>query len=771
MSSKYKIRYWHYYLLISNLLILSFYSCNRGEGATKDSVDRKIEKLVSKMSLEEKVGQMTQVTIDMVLKPGTHDVIDSARLAYALLEKRVGSILNVSGHAYSLSTWHEMVRQIQSVAVGQSPNQLPVLYGIDAIHGANFTKGAVIYPHNIGMGATRNDSLVQAVAKATAGEVRASGIRWNFDPVLGLGRQPLWSRYEETFGEDAYIAAQMGVAAIKGYEGDGLHRPSSVAACMKHFIGYSMPASGKDRTPAYIPEVVLREYFLPPFRAAVKAGVSTVMINSGEVNGVPIHSSKRMLTGVLRDELGFEGVAVSDWEDVIRLHYRHHVAKSPREAVKMAVNAGLDMSMVPLDYTFFDLLVDLVKSGEVSMERIDISVKRILKLKYQVGLFDNPYPEQQAKALFGLPAYKKLAHAAALESVTLVKNEPIDNQPVLPLPKTAKVLIAGPGANNLATLHGSWSYTWQGQAEGEYPNSLQTIKAAIEEKIGQNNVLCTSVPEYDESANYDVAALLRAAKLADYIVLCLGEGAYAELPGVIDDLALDTKQQALAKAAAQVGKPVIYVLTQGRPRIIADIEPIAQGILVASRPGNMGGQAIADILFGDYNPDGKLPFTYQKFAGDIVLYDHKFSEQFRELTPGRSDTDAYKPQWPFGHGLSYTTFQYSNIRLDKPVLKGDGIVQVSVDVLNTGLRGGKTAVELYSRDLFASLTPCTKRLRKYKKVYIPAGGKVTVNFSLQKADLSFTNERLAQVTEPGEFELMIGGQLTKLRYQEAASSL
>ncbi|HMQ61150.1 MAG TPA: glycoside hydrolase family 3 protein, partial [Flavilitoribacter sp.] len=422
---------------------------------------QKVKDLMARMTIEEKVGQMTQVTIDMVMQDQGNQNIDEAKLRTAILDKKVGSILNVKWYGYDLAKWHEIISRIQDVAVGESPHKIPVLYGIDAIHGANYILGGTLFPHNIGMAATRNDELVKAAAKITAAETRASGIRWNFDPVLDVGRQPLWPRFEETFGEDTYLTGQMGSAVIQAYEEDGLEEITAVASCMKHYLGYSVPLSGKDRTPAYIPETQLREIFLPPFEKAVKAGASTIMINSGEVNGVPVHASHFLLTDVLRGELGFEGLAVSDWEDVIRLHTRHKIAATPKEAVMLAVNAGIDMSMVPLDYSFYDLLLELVKEGKVSEKRIDEAVERILLLKFRLGLFDNPYPEEAAKNQFGRPEYSQTALNAALESITLLKNE----GNILPLTGNPKILVAGPGANNKASLHGSWSFSWQGQDE------------------------------------------------------------------------------------------------------------------------------------------------------------------------------------------------------------------------------------------------------------------------------------------------------------------
>ncbi len=722
------------------------------ERSSGDAFDARVQKLLGKMTLEEKVGQMTQVTIDLILKDDKTNEIDEQKLRYAVVEKNVGSILNVKGHAYTLDTWHTIQRSIQELAISETPNKIPVLYGIDAIHGNNYVKSSTLFPHNIGMAATRDLSLAKRVTEATAAETRATGIRWNFDPVLGLGRQPLWSRFEETFGEDVYLVSTLGEATIKSYQGESMDQPLNVAACMKHFIGYSLPLSGKDRTPAHIPDNVLREYLLPPFEHAVEADVASVMINSGEINGVPVHASSYYLTTLLREELGFKGVAVSDWEDVIRLHTRHRVAASPKEAVRLAVEAGLDMSMVPLDFSFYDLLLDLVREGTIPEKRIDESVARILKLKFKLGLFSDPFPEEEAIQRFGLPEYKDVALEAAEKSMTLLKNE----NNVLPIPSSSKILLAGPSANNVSSLFGSWSYTWQGRDEAHYPGSILTIKEALENKVGTDNVLCRSVRNYTDERNFAIGQLQSDAKNADYIVLCLGEDAYAESPGVIDDLTLDTDQIALAEGAVATGKPVILVLLQGRPRVISSIEGGMQGILLAYRPASKGAEAIVNTLLGENNPSGILPFSYPQHTGDVVLYDHKYTERIREDIPNTYGDGGYRPQWDFGHGLSYTTFEFGDLTIDKATFTEDESVTLTIGVTNTGSQGGDVAVELYARDLYASITPNFKRLKRYERVSLKGGESRKLTFTLNATDLSFINVAGERITEPGVFEFMVG---------------
>ncbi|WMJ75165.1 glycoside hydrolase family 3 N-terminal domain-containing protein [Cytophagaceae bacterium ABcell3] len=731
---------------------------------TDAETDKRVQELISKMSVEEKVGQMTQVNLNVLLKGGYANqdgTIDDELLKKAVSEYKVGSILNAINHAYDLDTWHTIIKAIQDEATNNTPNNIPVLYGIDAIHGVTFTLESTLFPQNIGIGAARNKELSRLAGEITAKETRASGIRWNFAPVLDVGRQPLWPRFGETYGEDVNLVKELGVASIKGMEGDGeLNRVDRVASCMKHYIGYSDPRSGKDRTPAFIPERQLREFFLPPFIEAVKSGSHTIMINSGDVNGIPVHGNHYLLTTILRDELGFEGVAVSDWEDIIRLHTKHRVARTPKEAVKMGVMAGVDMSMVPHDFSFHELLVELVNEGEVPMSRIDEAVSRILALKFKVGLFDNAYPEPDAIEQFGKGEYKTAALDAARESITLLKNA--DN--TLPLAKGKKVLVTGPAANSHSSLNGAWSYTWQGTDEKWYPEGNRTVVEAIQDKVGEENVVFTKGTRF-ERRDFDIKETAEKAKDVDYVVVCIGEDAYAESPGVIDNLDLPEVQQRLVKAMYATGKPVILVLVEGRPRIIREIEEDAKGIVLAYIPGSQGGPAIADVLFGDYNPNGKLPYSYPRFSGDLLTYDHTQSDRVTELAPGKMGEGGYKPQWPFGFGLSYTTFEYSNIKTSSAKLSDDNSIKVSVDVTNTGKLAGKEAVELYSRTLYASVVPRYRRLRDFSKVDLEPGETKTVSFEIGADDLKFVGtDSKTFVIEPGDIELHIGNQSATISY-------
>ena len=751
-------------------LIFSFlvFSCSQKKSSDSlpdknvDDIDSKVKSLLSQMTLEEKVGQMTQLNLNMVLSNGygaPYDSIQMDSLRKVLKDRNIGSILNCIDHAYTLEKWHEIITKIQDVATKETRLKIPVIYGIDAIHGVTFTRNSTLFPHNIGLAASRNLEIAEKAEAITAMETRASGIRWNFDPVVDVGRQPLWSRFGETFGEDVYLAKVFGAATIKAQQGSDVKSPNNVASCMKHFLGYSMPLTGKDRSPSIIPEIMLREIFLPPFKAAVEAGVKTVMINSGEINGTPVHSSKYLLTDVLRGELGFKGVTVTDWEDIIRLHTRHKIASSHKEAVRIAIEAGIDMSMVPHDYSFYFLLIELVNEGKISESRIDESVARILRLKYELGLFENPYPEKEAIANFGKPEYAKVALDAATEGITLVKNE----NNILPLSKNKRILVTGPAASSITALNGCWSHTWQGNIAQWYPEETKTIFQSIKDKVGEKNVVFAEGAGFTQEK--DMKSALAAAKSVDYIVLCLGEDAYAEQPGVIDDLELPESQLNLAKALYSTGKPVILVFVEGRPRIFRKIEPQAKGILLAYWPGHEGGPAITDVLFGDANPSGKLPFSYPRFSGNIVPYDHKFTDLIQELTPGVETKTGYSPQYPFGFGLSYTTFAYTNLVTDKTEFTENEKVTISVLVKNTGSRTGKEVVELYSRDLFASITPPQKRLRAFKKISLEPGEEQKISFSINKNDLEFVNQDNQTITEPGDFELMIDSLKTTVVFK------
>jgi len=727
---------------------MSVLGCSSAEKASPKKADAlieaKVRQLMAKMTLEEKVGQMTQITLESFAKSGQDGylVLDPEKLRDGIVNHHIGSILNCGGQARTPENWQEMIAQMQDVATKQTRLGIPILYGIDSIHGTNYVLGATIFPQNIAMAATGNVGLMEKAAEITAMETRAVGIPWNFNPVLDLARQPMWPRVFETFGEDAYIASVMGAAYIRAQQGDDLTRSDKVATCMKHYLGYSMPRSGRDRTPAYIPDRELREHYVKPFAAAVRAGTVTCMVNSSEINGVPVHSSEFYLTDLLRGELGFEGFVVSDWADIENLHTREKVAKDRREAVRMAVLAGVDMSMVPYDYSFYDTLVELVRDGEVPMSRIDQAVADILRVKFRLGLFDKPYPNKNLLGNVGLETSRKVNLQAAQEAITLLKNEP----KTLPLAKSARVLVTGPTANLLSVLNSGWTLTWQGDNEALYPQEKYTILEAIRAKIGEDNVTYVNSVTFDEEK--DIAGAVAAAQNVDAIVACIGEPAYCETPGNIDDLTMSEPQLKLVEELATTGKPIVLVLVEGRPRVIRTIVDDVQAILTAYCPGMEGGQAVADVLFGDVNPSGRLPYTYPRFAAGFTTYDHKPSEETRE--------NPFHPQWPFGHGLSYTSLVYRALQADRSELRPGQTVAVTVEVINTGDIAAKETVQLYLSDLVASVTPAVRQLKRFEKVDVPAGQTRTVRFELGWDDLAFIGRDNVPVVEPGQFKISVG---------------
>jgi beta-glucosidase len=748
--------------LIVGLMSLLFFF--RGFSQPTNALDAQVETLLSGMSLDEKIGQMVQITLDVLTVPGSSPIkLDEDKLREAIVTNQVGSILNTGlNHALSLDEWRYVNKTIQDMALSGTPHKIPVLYGIDSIHGATYVLGSTLFPENLDMAATRNPDLLRRCEEISAAETRAAGLRWTFAPVLDVGRQPLWARFSETFGEDPYLAGVLGAAAVHGFQGADVSKPPGIAACMKHYFGYSFPFDGKDRTPALMSDHYLRENFLPPFREAVKAGVKTVMVNSGEVNGIPVHASKYMLTDILRGELGFQGLVVSDWEDIKHLHDWYHVAGSQQDAVRIGVEAGIDMSMVPTDYSFGTLLKALVQQGTISERRIDESVRRILKLKAELGLLKNPYVEADAAAGFGRPEYQKVALQAAEEAVILLKN----SDARLPLARSTKVLVTGPAARSRTALNGPWSYTWQGVDDQWFPKSTLSIEEAIREKIGPTNVLYQPGADFSgQPINPD--GVVADARLSDVIVLCLGEESYAEAVGDIPDLTLPRGQLDLAERLYATGKPIVLVLVEGRGRLVREIEPDAEAILFAGQPGSQGGPAIANILFGDTNPSGKLPFTYQRYPNNLLTYDRAYIDnRAADFPPVGFKGVDFTPQWEFGAGLSYTTFDYKNLKVSAPVLKGSGKITVSVDVTNTGKRAGKEAVELYTHEICATLTPPLRRLRAFKKLELRPGETVTVSFDLTAADLAFVNAQSQLVTEPGDFEAIINGQKVGFKYEE-----
>ena len=708
-------------------------------------VAEKVKSLLSEMTLEEKVGQMTLITIEAVSEQqGTkdqHHVLDDKKLEEAIKKYQVGSIINVFDVSHEIDYWHEIINKIQNFAVNETRLKIPVLYGIDAIHGATYTKGSTLFPQGINMAATWNRKLVEKIGEITSYETRASGITWNFYPVMDIGRQPLWPRLWETYGEDVYLASQIGSSYIKGAQGNNIGAPDKLATCLKHYVGYSFPVNGRDRTPSWISERMLREYFLPTFEAGISAGAPSVMVNSGEVDGIPTHSDYHLLTEILRGELNFKGIVVSDWEDIKRLYTRDKIAETPKEAVRIAVLAGVDMSMVPKDYSFYEYLLELAKEGSVPIRRIDEAVTRILTVKMELGLFENPFPDPEMKKKLACDEFTNVNLNAARESIVLTKNE----NNVLPLTKKVKVLVTGPTANMLSVMNGGWTITWQGNEESLYPKEKNTVLEAIREKIGLENVSYVEGCSFDKDIN--IADAVKEAKGNDVVVLCLGEPAYCEGEGNITDLTLNSVQLELAKRIMATGKPVVLVMLEGRPRIISSIVDGAGAVLTAFLPGMEGGNALADIIFGDYSPVGKLSVTYPKYTNGNTTYDYKPIESF--------EPNVFDPQWAFGYGLSYTTFGYSNLKIDKAEMKEDEELSISVDVTNTGNIASEEVVQLYLSDLYGSVSRPNKQLKGFDRISLNPGETKTVSFKINKEHLSFIGRENKRIVEPGEFEVTV----------------
>ena len=771
-------RHYLFFLIVLTMTVFPIHGQKKNEIRKNEPLtDTQLRTLIGQMSLEEKVGQMAQVTMDVITEGNSvHESneplkLDTEAVEKALVQYKVGSILNTANNrARTVKKWREVMTQLQTVIQKKTERKIPILYGIDAIHGTTYTAGATFFPQQIGMAASRNRALVKEAAAITAYETRASGIPWNFSPVLDPGKDARYPRLWESFGEDVYLTSQLGVQMIKGYEGDqnDIANKYKVASCLKHFLGYTTTVSGKDRTPSVISDIDLRECHIPPFKAAVDAGAHSVMISSGIINGVSVHASKAIITDLLKKELGFKGLVVTDWADIENLHKRDKVAKDMKEAVKLSVNAGIDMSMIPYNFDFCTLLVELVKEGAVSMERIDDAVYRVLMVKNKLGLFQQyAYPIEEYPE-FGGKKHVAVAYELAAESMTLLKNE----SGILPLKKTAKVLVAGPNSNSMRTLNGGWSYSWQGEKVEEFAEPYNTILEAIKNKVGSDNVTYAEGVSYNHEGKYweekDIAipAAIKAAANVDRIILCVGENSYTEKPGDLHELKLSKNQIELTKALAQTGKPIILVLNEGRPRLISEIEPLVQGIVHAYLPGNYGGDVLADILYGDKNPSGKLPYTYPKYPQTLLNYNYKPAEKQIKMDGAYGYESDYAIQYEFGYGLSYTTFSFTDLKVNKQQFAPTDTVEVSVVVKNTGTRSGAEVVQLFVSDEYASITPDNKRLKGFQKIHLEPGASQTVVLKLDKEAFSFINADLNRVMEKGNFTIRVGGLSTQVSLKE-----
>ena len=738
-------------------------------------IEAHIQKWLKKMTLEEKIGQMCEITIDVVsdfeASKKNGFTLNPAMLDTVIGKYKVGSLLNVPlSVAQKKEKWAEAIKQIQDLSMKEIG--IPCIYGVDQIHGTTYTLDGTMFPQGINMGAAFNRELTEKAAAISAYETKAGCIPWTYAPVVDLGRDPRWSRMWENYGEDCYVNAEMGKASVRGFQGSDPNHIGeyNVAACMKHYMGYGVPVSGKDRTPSSISRSDMREKHFAPFLAAIRQGALSVMVNSGVDNGIPFHANRELLTEWLKEDLNWDGMIVTDWADINNLCTRDHIAATKKEAVKIAINAGIDMSMVPYEVSFCDYLKELVQEGEVPMSRIDDAVARVLRLKYRLGLFENPYWDIKKYNKFGSEEFARVALQAAEESEVLLKNE----GNILPLAKGTKILLAGPNANSMRCLNGGWSYSWQGHLADQCAGAYNTIYESLCNKYGKENIIyepgVTYAPykndNWWEENQPEIEKSVAAASRADVIIACIGENSYCETPGNLSNLTMSENQRNLVKALAATGKPVILILNQGRPRIINDIVPLAKAVINVMLLGNYGGDALANLLAGDANFSGKMPFTYPKYINALANYDYKPCENMGQMGGNYNYDSVMDVQWNFGDGLSYTTYNYSNLKIDKTSFTADDVLTVSVDVTNTGKVAGKESVLLYSKDLVASSTPDNIRLRNFEKVALNPGETKTVTMQLKGSDLAFVGYDGKWRLEKGDFTIKCGGQTLDINCTE-----
>ena len=726
------------------------------------AIEKKVKEQLSKMTLDDKIGQMLQLELSTMgsARRGESSYAVNETIMDSLIGKyRTGSVLNTPGRAVTAEHWYRIICDIQKKSL--ETIGIPCIYGLDQNHGASYVRGSVIFPQPINLAASFNTDLAFEMGQVTAYESRAANCPWVFNPVLDLGRDPRWPRIYESFGEDAIVNSRMVEKEILGYQGEDPNHlgPYNVAACVKHYFAYGAPFTGKDRTPAYISPAMLREKYFAPFKAAIEAGALSVMVNSSSINGVPVHASYEYLTKWLKEDLNWDGMIVTDWSDINNLYTREKVAVDKKDAIRIAINAGIDMSMDPYSVDFCIYLKELVEEGKVSMERIDDAVSRILRLKYRLGLFETPNTGDKGYEKFASKEFEQKAYTAALESEVLLKNA----DGILPLAKGKKILITGPNANQMRCLDGGWSYSWQGSGNEDITAQYNTIYEAFCNKFGADNIILEKGVSYNERGDYymenrpEIEKAVAAARKADVIVACIGENSYCETPGNLTDLWLSENQRNLVKALAATGKPVILVLNEGRPRLITDIEPLAKAIIDIFLPGNYGADALVDLIAGDANFSARMPYTYPREINSLANYDYKMSEEVGTMQGAYNYDAKVSLLWPFGYGLSYTTFDYSNLKVDRKEFTRDDVLTVSVDVRNTGSVTGKEAVLLYTSDLVASVIPDNKRLRDFTKIELKPGESRTVTFSLKATDLAFVSADGSQwMLEEGDFQIRIG---------------
>lgn len=734
-------------------------------------VEAKVDQTLKKLTLEEKVGQMMEVVIDLFGANDKNGVfyIDEQKADSIFTHYKIGSILNAPNTcAPTAQQWEKYLAQIQKLSMKRMG--VPCIFGLDQNHGSTYTQGGTLFPQNINVAATFNREIARRSAEATAYETRAVSVPWTYSPTVDLGRDARWPRIWENFGEDCYLSSEMGKAMVYGFQGEDPNHIDQyhIAASMKHFMGYGVPWTGKDRTPAYISPADLREKHFAPFLAGLEAGALSVMVNSASVNGMPMHANKEILTHWLKDQTGWDGVLITDWADVNNLYTREMVAKDKKDALRIAINAGIDMVMEPYSCDACGYIIELVNEGKIPMSRIDDACRRVLRMKYRLGLFEHPTQKLKNYPLFGGEQFAQLALEGATESMVLLKN----NNNILPLQKGKKILLTGPNANQMRCLDGGWSYTWQGNRTDEFAGKHNTIYEALCNEYGKENIVLNQGVTYNEAGKYweenepQIAAAVEAAKHVDVVVACIGENSYTETPGNLTDLWLSENQRNLVKALATTGKPIILVLNEGRPRLIADIEPLAQGIVDILIPGNYGGDALALLLSGKANFSGKMPYTYPKEINSLANYDFKKSEEVGTMAGAYDYNAKITQQWGFGQGLSYTTYQYSNLKVDKATFAHDDVIRVSVEVKNTGKVAGKESVLLFSSDLMASMVPDGRRLRAFDKVALQPGESKTVTFELKANDLAFVGWDGKWILEEGDFMLMVADQHATIHCNE-----
>lgn len=757
-------------LLLSISMLALAYTASANVPVIKSDpkIEAQVEQTLKKLTLEEKVGQMMELVTDLFGANDKNGVfyIDEHKTDSILSRYKIGSILNAPNTcAPTAKQWEKYISQIQKISMKRIG--IPCVFGLDQNHGSTYTQDGTLFPQNINVAATFNREIARRSAEATAYETRAVSVPWTYSPTVDLGRDARWPRIWENFGEDCYLSSEMGKAMVYGFQGEDPNYIDQyhISACMKHFMGYGVPWTGKDRTPAYISPFDLREKHFAPFLAGLQAGALTVMVNSASVNGMPMHANKEILTGWLKEQTGWDGVLVTDWADVNNLYTREMIAKDKKDALRIAINAGIDMIMEPYSCDACGYLIELVKEGKIPMSRIDDACRRVLRMKYRLDLFKNPTQKLKNYPKFGGEEFAKLALEGATEGMVLLKNEKLqDGNPVLPLAKGKKILLTGPNANQMRCLDGGWSYTWQGHRTDEFAGKYNTIYEAFCNQYGKENVILNQGVTYNEKGKYweenepQIQDAVNAAKDADVIVACIGENSYTETPGNLTDLWLSENQRNLVKELAKTGKPVILVLNEGRPRLIADIEPLAQGIIDILIPGNMGGDALVNLVSGKSNFSGKMPYTYPKEINSLANYDFKKSEEVGTMEGAYDYNAKITQQWGFGHGLSYTSYKYSNLKVSQSDFRHGDIIKVSVDVKNTGKVAGKESVLLFSSDLIASMVPDGRRLRAFDKIELQPGETKTVTFNLNADDLAFVGYDGKWVLEEGDFKLMIADQ-------------